>query len=108
VTDLGLLQNAAWQISEDHGFHENQVSIDRRLMLIIGEVSEAHEELRTGHDVDEIYYKDGKPEGVPIELADTVIRIFDFCEHYGIDLEECIQIKMGYNKTREHMHGKAF
>lgn len=27
-----------------------------RLMLVVGEVSEAHEELRTGHDFKEVYY----------------------------------------------------
>lgn len=41
-----------------------------------------------------------KPEGVPSELADCVIRIMDICGHYGIDLEDVIVEKHEYNKTR--------
>lgn len=69
------------------------------------EISEAWEEWRNGHAMDEIYFKDGKPEGVPIELADVFIRILDTCEAYKIDIENAIQIKMKYNKSRSHRHG---
>lgn len=80
-----------------------------RLMLIAGEVTEAHEELRAGHEPSEIYYKDGKPEGVPIELADAVIRIFDFAEEFDFDLATAIAIKMAFNSDRPAMHGgKSF
>lgn len=33
-----------------------QVYWGNRIMLIVGELSEAHEELRTGHAMDETYY----------------------------------------------------
>lgn len=46
-----------------------------------------------------------KPEGIPSELADVVIRVFDICEHYGIDLEKAILEKHDYNVTRPFMHG---
>ncbi len=69
------------------------------------ELSEAFEEHRAGHAVDEIYEKDGKPEGIPVELADTVIRIADFCGLHGIDLQQAIDIKLEYNKTRTYRHG---
>lgn len=46
-----------------------------------------------------------KPVGFPIELADVIIRIADFCGLHGIDLEEAIRFKMTYNKTRSHRHG---
>jgi len=49
--------------------------------------------------------KISKPEGIPIELADVVIRIFDLCGYYNIDLEHAIEEKMTYNKTRPHKHG---
>lgn len=49
-----------------------------------------------------------KPEGVPSELADVVIRIFDFAGTYGIDLEKAVLQKMAYNSGREHKHGRSF
>jgi hypothetical protein len=46
-----------------------------------------------------------KPEGIPIELADCIIRILDYCGRSGIDIEEAIRIKHEYNKTRPYRHG---
>ena len=90
-----------------------------KLMLMVSELVEAHDELRNGHAANETYYPtkpDGdtittqeaklfKPEGVPSELADTVIRIFDFCYTEKIDLGGIIAEKLAYNRTREQMHG---
>ncbi len=56
-----------------------------------------------GFDKDVIETK--KPEGIPSELADVVIRVFDMCGYYGIDLEAAIKEKMAYNKTRPFKHG---
>jgi hypothetical protein len=50
-----------------------------------------------------------KPEGVPSEIADIVIRCFDFADEAGFDLGEIILEKLRYNATRPAMHGgKAF
>jgi NTP pyrophosphatase (non-canonical NTP hydrolase) len=46
-----------------------------------------------------------KPEGIPSELADIVIRVFDAAVEYGIDIEEQIINKMAYNATRAMRHG---
>jgi NTP pyrophosphatase (non-canonical NTP hydrolase) len=46
-----------------------------------------------------------KPEGIPSELADIVIRVMDCAVEYGIDLEDEITLKMAYNATRPHKHG---
>lgn len=46
-----------------------------------------------------------KPEGVLIELADCVIRIMDFCASKDWDLEQAINIKHNFNRTRPVRHG---
>lgn len=46
-----------------------------------------------------------KPEGIAVELADCIIRILDYCGKAGIDIEDIIQRKHEYNKTRPYRHG---
>lgn len=114
-------QRECYDTAKKSGFHDNDsdepelggLQHARRLMLIVCEVTEAFEELRKGADVTEVWFEEGdgavkKPEGVPVELADVVIRIGDFCEAAGIDLGAAIEAKMAFNKTRERLHGKAF
>jgi len=42
----------------------------------------------------------------PDELADTIIRVLDFCGAHDIDIESHIELKLAYNKLRPHKHGK--
>jgi NTP pyrophosphatase (non-canonical NTP hydrolase) len=66
---------------------------DEIYSLIIGELSEAIEASRDGYANDEIYYdvtEPGKHEGVPVELADCVIRIMDYTAREGIDIGDYI------------------
>lgn len=90
------------------------------MMLIVSEATEAHDEIRTGHRANETYYpvpKDGlslqarleKPEGVPSEVADIVIRAFDYAYRNKFSLADIIIEKITFNQSRERMHGgKAF
>lgn len=88
------------------GWHEEKREFGTLIALCHTELSEALEEYRTGHEVTEIYLsKGGKPEGIPAELADVVIRIADMRGLYGIDLLEAIKVKMQYNKSRSYRHG---
>ncbi len=46
-----------------------------------------------------------KPEGLPSELADIIIRTVDFAATRGIDLDKAVAEKVAYNETREFRHG---
>lgn len=105
-----------YAIAKAHGWWEETVTFGDKIALMHTELSETFEEFRNGHAFNEIYhnkvmseegeqYDHAKPEGVPIELADVIIRIFDFCGHYGIDIEDAIMQKIAYNKTRPYKHG---
>lgn len=79
-----------------------------KLALVITELSEAIEQVRDGQlEVCSRPDKFGqdKPEGLPVELADAVIRIMDLCGALGIDLEEVIRLKHEFNRGRQHRHG---
>jgi NTP pyrophosphatase (non-canonical NTP hydrolase) len=107
---LRSLQHRCWQIAEDHGFHQYGVTFGDRLMLIVSEAAEALESYREGHAPTDYWYggSDGnKPEGIPSELADIVIRVFDLAEIHGIHLGAAILDKMQYNEGRPYLHGKT-
>ena len=88
-----------------HGWWDEERGFPEVLALIHSELSEALEEYRDGRKPDEVYYCSGKPEGVPIELADAIIRILDYCAFAGIDIDKAISDKHEYNKSRPYKHG---
>jgi len=103
------IQKDVHKTADDSGWHDEPKNSDLECFCNIhAEISEATEEIRKGNPPTLIYYReDGKPEGVGIELADSVIRTMDYCEENGIDLYECIRIKNIFNKTRPYKHGKV-
>src|SRR6185369_7266774 len=46
-----------------------------------------------------------KPEGIPSELADIIIRVLDIVAFHGIDIAAAIADKMAYNESRTYRHG---
>jgi hypothetical protein len=99
------------QNAVDKGFYDNEVlNVDQKLLLSVGELIEAQEEVRSGHEVTEVYYreKDGKPEGFGMELADAVIRIFDLAEACDLNIESLMLEKHAFNTGRPYKHGREF
>ena len=69
------------------GFWESDRDIFESANLINTEVAEMVEELRSGHEVEEIYFNlkiPTKPEGFPVELADYAIRCADLAGAFWV------------------------
>ena len=124
------------QMAKDKGFWEDpDRNVPEMLMLIVSEVAEGLEALRKDHrapdyvvhdlhsdlelnGTDEEYafnvsiwketFEKAVKSSFEDELADVAIRLFDLCGGLNIDLAKHIQLKMFYNSTRGHKHGKKF
>jgi hypothetical protein len=126
---------AGWQTyinawAERKGWNDKVQSFGDICALFHTEVSEAYEDFRNNRGLTEIYFElNGvqiddcevarqalvdktdssvglvKPCGIPIELADLIIRVLHFCAAEGIDLQAMIEMKMAYNEKRPYRHG---
>lgn len=140
IARLNALQGMCYEFADQNNWHKkypkkedyaNPEAFERakidwtssKLLLVVSEIVEAQDELRSGRKVTEVYYRsengdvhteqmleDGvpqyKPEGFGVELADAVIRILDLCGVVGVlNLGELIMEKLEYNATRGAMHG---
>lgn len=106
VRSLATWTHMIHENAVQHGWWLEQRPLLETLMLVVAELVEAAEEYRNHRDMNEVYVLDGKPEGIPIELADAVIRILDLCGAEGIDIEAAMVSKHAYNLTRPFRHGK--
>lgn len=99
----------AHETAVDKGWWNEERSFPEQIALMHSELSEALEHWRNGNGgfpMHHIWYtNDNKPDGIAVELADVLIRIFDTCAKYQIDLERALSEKMAYNNTRAYRHG---
>lgn len=124
---LNALKEICGETAENSGWHEDapdptltpldhNMWVTTKIMLIVSELSEAVEEIRSGHSVDHVYHSGEKmkPEGFPVEVADSIIRLFDLwwtLDNQGFDMPDLAQLikgKVDYNaSSRGHKHGKT-
>lgn len=129
---LATLQRIVHQISRSKGWYENERKPLEFHMLMVSEIAEASEEVRNkkpdlyfnshnpnegSTDINPQFNEDqmmkifsringfAKPEGEAVEIADCLIRILDYAEYKGWNMEAIINLKMKYNETRSHRHG---
>ena len=87
-------QKEVHELAKEKGWWDKKREALEIHALIHSEIGEATEEVRTGNTVKEF-----------TELADAIIRILDYAQSQGIDMEELLQKKHNYNKTRSYRHG---
>ena len=105
------MQETAWQIAEDKGFHRGRTGQGRddtlvRLCLVHSEVTEAVQIVKKQFHDSAAY-----PQALPVlcefveELADVMIRVMDLAHCCGVNLESAIEEKFEKNRNRPEMYG---
>ena len=122
MTNLNEISKQFHERAKQKGFWDDKREIGTLLMLVVSELSEALEADRKNMHCDfdtfdkmnrndiqfnQAFYANIK-DSFEDEIADTFIRLFDLVGFLGIDIDRQIELKMKYNESRPHKHGKAY
>lgn len=115
---LTQLMNRIHKNAVDHGFWpEEGRNFGEVIALIHSEASEALEEHRSSKP--SFYFNDDKhdplgpkkPEGTAVELIDVIVRCLDALQHPDVacyDPDYVIAVKLAFNESRPHKHGRKY
>ena len=71
-------------------------NVGEMMMLMVSELAEGFEGIRKAKMDDHLPHR----TSIEVELADLLIRVFDFAGYHQLDLDGAVREKMAYNKTR--------
>lgn len=135
MTNLNTLATEVFEANAAKGFWDRERPLTETTMLIVTELAEAVEEERAGNAG--VYYRDVpsnevvlvgdtyvnqdglvrtkprtsaplKPEGVDVELIDSLIRLLDLLGSRGTDVDGLLRQKLAFNASRPRRHGKGY
>ena len=132
---INNLSQTIYQENKDKGFWPSDPkdrNVGEALMLIVSELAEGIEAHRAGRHAnmqayEDVYesiateqadssgdlahecaFKAHIKDSFEDEMADAIIRILDLCGGLGINIGKHLYMKLGYNATRPHKHGKSY
>ena len=127
MANLNELASVIHNNARAKGFYDAPFNTAEKLMLIVSELSEALERDREPGNAAPVpnlmldavdswgdpikfamHFKTNIKDTFGDEMADAIIRILDLCAAKNINIDRHIKLKMRYNATRPHMHGKKY
>lgn len=114
VSGLNHSAKKIYLANKEKGFWDSERNIGELLMLVTSELGEALEAHRKGRNApvsmvqSRCMFESAIKDTFEDEIADTVIRLLDLCGGLKIDIDNHINAKLAYNKTREKLHGKKY